>query len=198
MLPGEIRAAFAGPGKPPTSRPASRRSVIRTCTSVLSGRLLRCTGERSTAAAASSGKAAFFEPSTVTVPVSGGPGRMAMTSAAVVGAVPRGLRRCDSMRDLQEGYGSPRNRRPYPPLDLTCWFCMGYADPAWEVGGVFPGPVQGAGSATAEGAARMAAEQDEAKKIGEIIRHARVLARRSQNDVATALGYHQSKVSRLE
>jgi transcriptional regulator with XRE-family HTH domain len=44
----------------------------------------------------------------------------------------------------------------------------------------------------------MAAEQDEAKKTGEIIRHARVLARRSQTDVAAALGYHQSKVSRLE
>jgi transcriptional regulator with XRE-family HTH domain len=44
----------------------------------------------------------------------------------------------------------------------------------------------------------MAADQDEAKKIGGILRHARMLARRSQTEVATALGYHQSKVSRLE
>ncbi|SFF70720.1 Helix-turn-helix domain-containing protein [Actinacidiphila alni] len=44
----------------------------------------------------------------------------------------------------------------------------------------------------------MAAEQDEAKRIGEIFRRARVLARRSQTEVAAALGYHQSKVSRLE
>lgn len=44
----------------------------------------------------------------------------------------------------------------------------------------------------------MAAEHDEAKRIGAILRHARVLARRSQTEVATALGYHQSKVSRLE
>ncbi|MFI1097593.1 helix-turn-helix domain-containing protein [Streptomyces sp. NPDC020917] len=44
----------------------------------------------------------------------------------------------------------------------------------------------------------MAAEQDEARRIGEVIRHARVLARRTQGEVAAALGYHQSKVSRLE
>ncbi|MFI0717507.1 helix-turn-helix domain-containing protein [Streptomyces sp. NPDC021224] len=44
----------------------------------------------------------------------------------------------------------------------------------------------------------MAAEQDEARRIGELLRHARTLARRSQNDVAAALGYHQSKISRLE
>lgn len=44
----------------------------------------------------------------------------------------------------------------------------------------------------------MAAEQDEAKRVGEILRRTRVLARRSQTEVAAALGYHQSKVSRLE
>ena len=40
--------------------------------------------------------------------------------------------------------------------------------------------------------------QHEGRRIGEVIRKARVLRRRSQKDVATALGYHQSKVSRLE
>jgi transcriptional regulator with XRE-family HTH domain len=44
----------------------------------------------------------------------------------------------------------------------------------------------------------MAEEQSEARRIGEVIRQARVLQRRSQKDVAAALGYHQSKVSRLE
>ncbi|MFK0288894.1 helix-turn-helix domain-containing protein [Streptomyces sp. NPDC090442] len=44
----------------------------------------------------------------------------------------------------------------------------------------------------------MAEAQSEARRIGEVIRQARVLQRRSQKDVATALGYHQSKVSRLE
>lgn len=44
----------------------------------------------------------------------------------------------------------------------------------------------------------MAAEQEEARRIGEVIRRARVLAGRSQTEVAAALGYHQSKVSRLE
>ncbi|MCC8453667.1 helix-turn-helix domain-containing protein [Streptomyces rochei] len=44
----------------------------------------------------------------------------------------------------------------------------------------------------------MADAQSEAGRIGEVIRQARVLQRRSQKDVATALGYHQSKVSRLE
>ncbi|MEU9639384.1 helix-turn-helix domain-containing protein [Streptomyces tendae] len=44
----------------------------------------------------------------------------------------------------------------------------------------------------------MADAQSEAGRIGEVIRQARVLRRRSQKDVATALGYHQSKVSRLE
>ncbi|MFG3117893.1 multiprotein-bridging factor 1 family protein [Streptomyces sp. NPDC048197] len=39
---------------------------------------------------------------------------------------------------------------------------------------------------------------DEARRIGEVIRRARALAKRSQADVAAALGYHQSKVSRLE
>lgn len=59
--------------------------------------------------------------------------------------------------------------------------------------------VEQAGSATAEGAvAQMADAQSEAGRIGEVIRQARVLQRRSQKDVATALGYHQSKVSRLE
>ncbi|MFJ4799822.1 helix-turn-helix domain-containing protein [Streptomyces murinus] len=44
----------------------------------------------------------------------------------------------------------------------------------------------------------MAEGQNEARRIGEVIRRARVLQRRSQKDVAAALGYHQSKVSRLE
>ncbi|MBD9729704.1 helix-turn-helix domain-containing protein [Streptomyces ossamyceticus] len=44
----------------------------------------------------------------------------------------------------------------------------------------------------------MAEEQSEARRIGEVIRQARALQRRSQKDVAAALGYHQSKVSRLE
>lgn len=46
--------------------------------------------------------------------------------------------------------------------------------------------------------AQMAETQNEARRIGEVIRRARVLQRRSQKDVASALGYHQSKVSRLE
>ncbi len=46
--------------------------------------------------------------------------------------------------------------------------------------------------------AQMAEAQSEARRIGEVIRQARVLQRRSQRDVAAALGYHQSKVSRLE
>lgn len=46
--------------------------------------------------------------------------------------------------------------------------------------------------------AQMAEAQSEARRIGEVIRQARVLQRRSQKDVAFALGYHQSKVSRLE
>ncbi len=46
--------------------------------------------------------------------------------------------------------------------------------------------------------AQMAEAQSEARRIGEVIRQARVLQRRSQKDVAAALGYHQSKVSRLE
>ena len=46
--------------------------------------------------------------------------------------------------------------------------------------------------------AQMAEEQNEARRIGEVIRQARVLQRRSQKHVAAALGYHQSKVSRLE
>jgi transcriptional regulator with XRE-family HTH domain len=44
----------------------------------------------------------------------------------------------------------------------------------------------------------MAGEQDEARRIGGVLRRARALAGRSQSDVAAALGYHQSKVSRLE
>ncbi|AWN30204.1 helix-turn-helix transcriptional regulator [Streptomyces sp. NEAU-S7GS2] len=44
----------------------------------------------------------------------------------------------------------------------------------------------------------MAEAQSEARRIGEAIRQARVLQRRSQKNVAAALGYHQSKVSRLE
>jgi transcriptional regulator with XRE-family HTH domain len=46
--------------------------------------------------------------------------------------------------------------------------------------------------------AQMADAAGEARRIGEVIRQARVLQRRSQNDVAVTLGYHQSKVSRLE
>lgn len=46
--------------------------------------------------------------------------------------------------------------------------------------------------------AQMAEEHSEARRIGEVIRQARVLQRRSQREVASALGYHQSKVSRLE
>lgn len=45
---------------------------------------------------------------------------------------------------------------------------------------------------------QMAEAHSEARRIGEVIRQARVLQRRSQKDVAAALGYHQSKVSRLE
>ncbi|MER6369457.1 helix-turn-helix transcriptional regulator [Streptomyces mirabilis] len=44
----------------------------------------------------------------------------------------------------------------------------------------------------------MAEAHSEARRIGETVRRARVLQRRSQKDVASALGYHQSKVSRLE
>jgi transcriptional regulator with XRE-family HTH domain len=40
--------------------------------------------------------------------------------------------------------------------------------------------------------------QGEARRIGEEIRRARVLAKRTQAGVAAALGYHQSKLSRLE
>ncbi|MGW2646691.1 helix-turn-helix domain-containing protein [Streptomyces sp. NPDC001393] len=44
----------------------------------------------------------------------------------------------------------------------------------------------------------MADAHGEARRIGDRIRRARVLQRRSQHGVAAALGYHQSKVSRLE
>ncbi|MGA4863889.1 helix-turn-helix domain-containing protein [Streptomyces lavendulocolor] len=44
----------------------------------------------------------------------------------------------------------------------------------------------------------MADVQREARRIGAVIRQARVSQGRSQADVAQALGYHQSKVSRLE
>ncbi|AZP22886.1 XRE family transcriptional regulator [Streptomyces aquilus] len=44
----------------------------------------------------------------------------------------------------------------------------------------------------------MANAHSEARRIGEEIRRARVLQGRSQTDVAAALGYHQSKLSRLE
>jgi transcriptional regulator with XRE-family HTH domain len=44
----------------------------------------------------------------------------------------------------------------------------------------------------------MADAHEEARRIAERIRRARVSQRRSQHDVAAALGYHQSKVSRLE
>ncbi|BDM67192.1 hypothetical protein HEK616_06790 [Streptomyces nigrescens] len=46
--------------------------------------------------------------------------------------------------------------------------------------------------------AQMADANGEARRIGEAIRRARVLAKRLQADVAAVLGYHQSKVSRLE
>ena len=38
----------------------------------------------------------------------------------------------------------------------------------------------------------------DARRIGSVIRRARVIADRSQSDVASKLGYHQSKLSRLE
>ncbi|WP_327375424.1 helix-turn-helix domain-containing protein [Streptomyces sp. NBC_01216] len=44
----------------------------------------------------------------------------------------------------------------------------------------------------------MADVKTEAEKIGETIKHARQRTGRSQTHVATALGYHQSKLSRLE
>ncbi|MFI1419312.1 helix-turn-helix domain-containing protein [Streptomyces sp. NPDC020731] len=44
----------------------------------------------------------------------------------------------------------------------------------------------------------MADTHSEARRIGEVIRRARVLQGRSQAEVARGLGYHQSKVSRLE
>ncbi|MFJ3173123.1 helix-turn-helix domain-containing protein [Streptomyces roseus] len=44
----------------------------------------------------------------------------------------------------------------------------------------------------------MADTQGEAHRIGELLRRARVLRGRSQADVAADLGYHQSKISRLE
>ncbi|GAA2695165.1 helix-turn-helix transcriptional regulator [Streptomyces lunalinharesii] len=44
----------------------------------------------------------------------------------------------------------------------------------------------------------MADTQTEARRIGDVIRQARLLQRRSQAEVAAELGYHQSKVSRLE
>jgi transcriptional regulator with XRE-family HTH domain len=69
---------------------------------------------------------------------------------------------------------------------MTC------ADGASSLG--FQGRIADGGGSRRE----MAAEQDEAKRIGEVLRRARVLARRSQTEVAAALGYHQSKVSRLE
>lgn len=46
--------------------------------------------------------------------------------------------------------------------------------------------------------AQMADTQGEAHRIGELLRQARVLRGRSQADVAADLGYHQSKISRLE
>ncbi|MBL1096079.1 helix-turn-helix domain-containing protein [Streptomyces coffeae] len=44
----------------------------------------------------------------------------------------------------------------------------------------------------------MADGQDQGRPLGEVIRRARVLQQRSQADVAASLGYHQSKLSRLE
>lgn len=54
------------------------------------------------------------------------------------------------------------------------------------------------GMLDADGRAWMADVKTEAEKIGETIKHARQRTGRSQTDVATALGYHQSKLSRLE
>ncbi|MCZ4103666.1 helix-turn-helix domain-containing protein [Streptomyces sp. H39-C1] len=45
---------------------------------------------------------------------------------------------------------------------------------------------------------RTAKGHSAASGIGEVIRRTRVLSGRSQEDVATELGYHQSKISRLE
>jgi transcriptional regulator with XRE-family HTH domain len=49
-----------------------------------------------------------------------------------------------------------------------------------------------------DGRAWMADVKTEAGRIGEVIKHARRSTGRSQADVAAALGYHQSKLSRLE
>lgn len=46
--------------------------------------------------------------------------------------------------------------------------------------------------------AQMADTQGEAHRVGALIRRARVLQSRTQADVAAELGYHQSKISRLE
>jgi hypothetical protein len=43
----------------------------------------------------------------------------------------------------------------------------------------------------------MAGEQDEARRIGGVLRSARALAGRSQSDVAAALGYHQTPTGPL-
>ncbi|WP_079150930.1 helix-turn-helix domain-containing protein [Streptomyces sparsogenes] len=44
----------------------------------------------------------------------------------------------------------------------------------------------------------MADAQDQARRLGRVIRDARLRQKRSQAQVAAALGYHQAKVSRLE
>lgn len=46
--------------------------------------------------------------------------------------------------------------------------------------------------------AKMADAQDQARRLGRVIRDARLRQQRSQAQVAAALGYHQAKVSRLE
>lgn len=80
-----------------------------------------------------------------------------------------------------------------------CWERIVYAGAASQPMAARLRSVEQAGSAAAERAvAQMADAQGEAERIGEVIRRARVSQRRSQKDVATALGYHQSKVSRLE
>lgn len=80
-----------------------------------------------------------------------------------------------------------------------CWERIVYAGAASQPMAARLRSVEQAGSAAAERAvAQMADAQSEAERIGEVIRRARVSQRRSQKDVATALGYHQSKVSRLE
>lgn len=93
----------------------------------------------------------------------------------------------------------PGNRLMDGLRDVPCGRCIAYARCAWRASSLPLGSVEQAGSVSAEGAvAQMADTQGEAHRIGELIRQARVLQGRSQADVAADLGYHQSKISRLE